>query len=284
MPLMAFSDTKKLVIVNKNSNQVNSASQAVTAPALKPSRAKRLRNARTDAEVATENVILQKIEKERLKNEQSIIGKVLGRKSSSSSTTVLAVPAVFSGFGEKAYVSAGFGFFQYLGVENINDDDPIPFLSFGGYAQSYFLLDATFFYSKPYVDLRNQSQTFNAVHQAGGAIGLRFSPFKGKIKPYVGFSGVLLARRWDKVDVHGHALANLSSTVATKKWYQSVDVGGAGGVDVALGSRFGLNLDVRYHVNAYTETRDNLSSVSPYVQRLDRRDSLVFSTNFRFYF
>ena len=77
----AFGEKKSsdVVIVNTNTNTnkatVQAPSQTVVAPALNPSKAKKLRNAREDAEVQTESLLLEKVEEERLKSEQKLLNK-----------------------------------------------------------------------------------------------------------------------------------------------------------------------------------------------------------------
>ena len=71
---LAFSEDGDVVIINSNKNQ----SQSVTAPALTPSKASKLRKAREDAEVSTETHILEKLEAERLKDEQERVDKLMG--------------------------------------------------------------------------------------------------------------------------------------------------------------------------------------------------------------
>ena len=284
-PILSFAEKKDVVIINTNTA---ASSQVVKNSALKPSSAKKIRGAREDAEITTESLVLEKLEKERLKSEQNLLNKIFGGTSGRPATQAVSSPQASASetrylpFGERAYISLGFGFYNYPGVENINDDDPVPVLSFGGYARDNFIFDFSFIYSNPYVDPLRQGFRYG-VRQLIGSVAMKFSPFKGKIKPYGGLSGSFIGRNWNKTTPEGELYLEESRDVASKKWYQSFDGGLVGGVDVAVTRRVGVNLDMRWHWNAYTETRDGAEAFSD-TELLDRRDSFILTANFRFYF
>ena len=72
--------------------------------------------------------------------------------------------------------------------------------------------------------------------------------------------------------------------IANKTWNQSFDAGLTIGADLALGERLGLNLDLRYHWNLYTENRNLVVENSQNIEILDERDSVIVSGNLRYYF
>ena len=291
LPILAFAEDKgsDVVIVNTNNNEQK---QVIKAPALNPSLAKKIRGAREDAEIQTETLILEKVEKERLKNEQSILRKLFpsssykkekAKSSDLKSSSESSLKDSFFKFGEKAYVSLGLGSVQYPKVENINSyHSPSFFISFGGYAKDYFLFDMSVFYSNHRIH-NEDSDIRQAVHQPAVAMALKFSPFSGRVKPYLGVSGSYVGRNWYLIDSLGTVVPEETVDVAQKRWYQSFDGGVVLGADVALGNHFGVNFDLRYHSNFYTETRDNAYHLSDVVV-LDKRDSIIISTHFRFYF
>ena len=279
-----FAETAEgdVVIINSNKNQ----SQSVTAPALTPSKANELRRAREDAEVATESHILEKLEAERLKDEQKRVDQLLGgkgqetvvRKPSPSLVETPSKPQWY--FGERAFVSLGGGYVNYYGGGNIESTDrPAVFFSLGGYAKKYFIFDFTGYYSKHFVE---DTHTLNhyGVDQVSGAFSLKISPLSGQIKPYGGVVGVYTGRRSYLTTPEGEPWEE-SGRRGSKKWYQAFDVGPTVGVDVALGARLGLNVGLWWLFNVSTEEPD---STNEYEEPLSKQQSIVASANVRFYF
>ena len=248
---LAFSEEGDVVIINSNKNQ----SQSVTAPALTPSKASELRKAREDAEVSTETHILEKLEAERLKDEQERVDKLMG----GSQTPVIveekkSLPAPEKSqwqFGEKTFVSLGGGYVNYLDPGNINSTDwPAVFLSLGGYTQNYFIFDFTGYLSTHFIT--DNGSDWRA-QQLSGSLSLKFSPLTGKLKPYVGVVGAYTTRRYQPLTFAGEVIENPSKRRGIKEWQQAFDVGPALGVDVALGPRLGFNISGWWLFNAYTE-------------------------------
>ena len=285
-------NTNQTVNANKTVNE--NKAQSVTATALVPSKAKKLRNAREDAEVKTESLILEQVEKERLKNEQNILGKVLS-PSEGVQEAVSEVPAVphqplWSWGKDRAYISLGAGAVQFPGVSNINSLAlPALFVSVGGMAKKYFLIDFSLYYSKHYLDPEQHSNIRELIHQPSAGMSIRVSPFQGKVRPYGGVSGAYIGRRVDPVDKNtGEALethhgVHVLKDVARKNWMQSFDGGISTGVDVILGPHLGLNVDFRYHWNFYTESTALFYYYTDQ-KLLDSADSVLFSVNLRYYF
>ena len=97
------------------------------------------------------------------------------------------------------------------------------------------------------------------------------------MKPYVGFSSSLMFLKWSD---HSGELFHDHHNIITgrKQWKMAFDVGPAVGADLALGDRAGLNADFRYHINVFAEDREINQKL------LEKRDSLIFSINFKYYF
>ena len=279
-----------IVIINKNK------AQNVTAPALVPSASKKMRSAREDAEVGTEDAIIQKLETERLKDEQKRFNKLFlnDKKSSHSSPVIVETGAAQPSFYNnrwlnRAFISFGLGSVQYPGVENINSSDsPAYFFSFGGYGGGNFIFDVSLHYSEHYIipvtggNVNNNTREGTA--QPSVSMAVKFSPLKGRIKPYVGASGSHIFRRWFVVQKTGQVIGDVNpdNDIAIKRWRQSFDAGITTGADIGLGNKLGLNINFTYNWNVYTETRKTY--VNDFVQLLDKRDSTTISGSLRYYF
>ncbi len=282
-----------IVIINKNK------AQNITAPSLIPSKSKKLRSAREDAELDTEDAIIQKLETERLKDEQKRYNKLFSKGRSSNKTSsnlknVTSQKSQRSFYGmhwfNRAFISLGVGSVQYPGAENINSSSsPAFFFSFGGYGHGNFIFDLNIFYSEHYIipvtgNNVNNHNVREGLAQPAVAMAVKFSPLKGRIKPYAGVSGSLVARRWFIVQKTGELIsdANPENDIAIKRWRQSFDAGLNTGADIGLGRKLGLNVNLGYNWNIYTETKDTY--YNDLVQVLDKRDSMVISANLRYYF
>ncbi len=283
-----------VVIINSNKNK---STQNVVAPALVPSKSKKLRSAREGAETDTEDAIIQKLEIERMKDEQKRYNKLFSKGNSSGNTAVASAvnPGLqssqpfFHNWLNRAFISFGAGSVSYPGAGNINSSDsPAYFFSFGGYGHGSFIFDLSLYYSEHYIlpvtGANVNTNVREGVSQPAVSMAVKFSPLKGRIKPYFGVSGSLIARRWFITNKAGGLIsdANPDRDIAIKRWRQSVDSGITTGADIGLGNKLGLNINFTYNWNIYTETRD--TKVHDFVQVLDKRDSMIVSGNLRYYF
>ena len=279
---------KKQNIIIKNK------AQNIVAPALVPSKSKQMRSARQEAEVDTESVILQKLESDRLKDEQKRLRKLLKNSKEEVQAAPVAsssVPTAFpslTNWLNKGFISFGVGLVNYPGVENLSStESPAYFFSFGGYGYGNLIFDMNVYYSKHYIIPVNNavaSDHRQAVSQPSVSMAVKFSPLRDRVKPYAGLTGAFVSRRWLEVTKSGEILsASLpSDDVGVKKWRNSLDLGFALGTDIGLANRLGLNIDFRYYFNVYTETRKTTNGSIEQV--LDERDSAILSANLRYYF
>lgn len=282
---------KDVVIIN-NEAAVNTQTQPVTAPALVPSAAKKLRDAREKQEVKTEDTIIKELEKQRLLDEQKRIGNLFGNTQAPVQPPRSQLPSSqWLPFVNKSFVSVGAGLVNYPGAENINSTNFLAlFGSFGGYGyEGHLLFDLTLYYSQHYLRTYNVNyqDIREKLHQPAAAMAVKYSPLTGKMKPYVGLSGSFIGRRWFFVHRSGESLENHPiKDIGEKTWHLSFDGGLAVGADLALGKRLGLNVDVRYHWNLYNEKRrgDVVPQYLTDAAVLDERDSVIFSGNVRYYF
>lgn len=291
---MGFSEkNENTVIIN------NESTQAIKAPALIPSESMKVRDIRRQQEFKTEDKILRELERQRLLDEQKRGDQLLGRDQTASSFVAVKPPVVSSSndswfFGRKAFLSLGAGTVSYPGVTNINSqEDPAFFFSFGAYGyKGHLIFDLSLYYSKHYLKTTNTTyqDVREVVNQPALSMSVKYSFLSGAMKPYVGTSASLIYRKWDFANKLGEPieqnpeLQQLVKDVGDKKWNQAFDAGLAVGADIALGSHLGLNVDMRYHVNLYTENRKTLIQNLTDETILDERNSLILSGNLRYYF
>ena len=294
---IAFSQKNKSTVIINNKASSSSTTQNISAPALVPSEAKKLRDVREKQEISTESAILKELEKQRLLDEQKRADKILGKTSSHKevgSTPVSKKSNFYQGgkmnmFGNKPFISVGAGVVAYPGVDNINSTDfPAFFASFGAYGYERLIFDLAFYYSKQYLTTFNKNYTDlrEVVHQPALSMSLKFSPSRGPFKPYFGVSGSLVARKWGFVHRSGEVIDkhhDVYKDVGVKTWYGSFDAGLAMGGDLALGAKLGLNVDLRYYWNVYTENRKTLSQYLTSEDILDEQNSLILSVKLIYY-
>ena len=299
---------KNTVIINNEAKSSSSAGQVISAPALVPSDAMKLRSFREKQEIKTEDSILKELEKQRLLDEQKRVDKILGQGKPAQTVNGPSSQAGLNSslddlfFGQKSFVSFGAGVVHYPDVININSTkQPAIFAGFGAYGYEGFLIfEMSAYYSKHYLKTpnRNYLNVREVVDQPALSMAVKLTPFKGRVKPYVGLSGSVIGRDWDYVHKDGtprHEMVGpgyakydeLEQDVAQKGWYFSFDAGAAIGADIALGDYLGLNVDMRYYFNLHTENRsssDHKYKYLVYTEVLDKRDSIIFSANLRYYF
>ena len=299
IPAVFSQENKSTVIINNKASS-SSTAKSISAPALVPSEAKKLRDVREKQEISTESAILKELEKQRLLDEQKRVDKILGKSPShkeNNPATVSKESKLYQNekFGDKPFVSFGAGVVAYPGVDNINSTElPAFFASFGAYGYDRLIFDLSFYYSRQYINSGGGIYVPNIFYpelrevadQLALAMSLKFSPLTGPFKPYFGVSGSLVAREWDFVHKSGEAIDSshkIYKDVGVKKWYGSFDAGLAMGGDLALGAKLGLNVDIRYHWNIYTENRKTLSQLLTNTGVLDEQNSLIFSVKAMYY-
>ena len=208
-----FTDENKNVVVIKNEASSSSQTQAITAPALTTSPAKQLRDAREKQEIETEDKILKELEKQRLVDEQKRLDKLFGNQKSASSPQPTDSSQVLTQnqkwlFGNRSFFSLGAGVVSFPGVKNINSTEiPAGVFSFGGYGyKGNLIFDLSIYYSKHYLTkiFSYNSTVYDsireALHQPAITMSVKFSPSKGRVKPYAGLSGALVFRKWFLVE------------------------------------------------------------------------------------
>lgn len=283
---------------NSNTVIIKSDQNVVSGTVLVPSSAKKLRTLRERQEIQTEDSILTELEKQRLLDEQKRSDRLFGKSKSEQAPAKVAPSARENSyksflFENKAFISLGAGFVNYISVKNVNSTEtPSLFLSFGAYGYGgRMIFDLSTYYSTHYLRTPNQNYDFlrERLDEPAMAMAIKYSFVGGRAKPYVGVTGVLIGRKWSFVQKDGRPLASnpklaaLRKDVALKEWQLSFNAGGAVGADVALGDKLGLNVDARYYVNLYTENRTKSSGYLSNVKILDKRDFILVSASLRYY-
>ncbi len=290
---------KNTVIIN-NKASAGSSSEAITAPALIPSKAIQLRDARKEEEIKTEDTLIKKLEKQRLLDEQKRVDELMGHTPQES--PLILQPALQPAranqwlFGKKSFVSLGTGFVTFPYAENVNSlEEPAVFFSFGGYGYNgNLIVDLSLYYARYYVNDKSLSKlqiqdVFHRVSQPELAMSVKLSPFSGQMKPYVGISGSVNLKRWSFVHKTGreitkqaHIFKKLKNKI-DKKWYQSFNAGVAVGADIALGEHFGLNADICHYWNLYTDNKKSIADALENRVILEDLNSLILSFKLRYY-
>ena len=277
-PVWSVENIKENTVIINNEATATSPNQAITAPALVPSEAVKLRDVRKKQEIKTEDTLMKELEKRRLLDEQKRVDKIMGNASQEApiAPSPIQLPVEDEWvFGKKSFVSLGLGFVTFPFTDVSSLESPAYFFSFGGYGyKGHLIVDLSFYYSKHYLWGEEKGTEFLA--QPAFSMSIKISPFSGQMKPYIGVSGSLNYRKWrdEKPEERGKG---------EKKWHQSFDAGVAVGADIALGEHLGLNADVRYYWNLDTENRKTIEDELQNREIVDKQDSLILSLNLRYY-
>ena len=295
--VLAQKDTSKnTVIINNEVQDTSNNELKITAPALVPSPAGKLRTLRENQEVQTEDSLLKELEKQRLLDEQKRLDSLMGQGPSlleSSSVQPASVPITPAGLSlPYSYMSFGIGAFFYYNVENVNTlSHPAGFLSFGTY-QKPFIIDFSGFYSTAILTPQNTDTQNNRqrIYEPGVSATVKYSLFnKSATKPYAGVSGALVGRRFQWIQKDGTVpessaeAEEVNKDVGEKRWDLSAYIGGSVGLDIALAKKLGINIDLKYYVNLTTENRLGGADTQDSVL-LDKRDLMTLSANFKYLF
>ena len=275
--------TQKSTVIINNEATATSPNQAITAPALVPSEAIKLRDVRKEQEIKTEDTLMKELEKHRLVDEQKRVDKIMGNTSQETPIVAPPVQLLVSEddrvFGKKSFVSLGLGFVTFPFTDVSSLESPAYFFSFGGYGyKGHLIVDLSLYYSKHYLWWEEKGTEFlKALDQPAFSMSVKISPFSGQMKPYIGVSGSLNFRKWSIEEPEEYR------EKGEKRWHQSFDAGVVVGADIALGEHLGLNADVRYYWNLDTENRKTIEDVLQDREIVDKQDSLILSLNLRYY-
>ena len=232
---------------------------------------------------------MEKLEAERLKDEQSRMDSLFGSSPPKAKTAgealsppapaPAAAPAPWS-FGNKAFVFGGIGVVQYLTKSaDINSTEtPAWSFGFGGYGANHIIIDLTGHYSEHLIKETHTGSRLKVI-MVSPSMSVKYSPFSWRFKPYAGLSAAYVLYRHRQIDAEGNDLLEHQldpHDKSRKQWVQAFDGGAAIGGDLALAGNLGINLDIRVHKNLWTESAQNTA--------LDKKGYVVFSGNLKYYF
>ena len=172
-----------------------------------------LKKSRHEAELQTEQKIVEQLESSRLRDEQERLRKLFGGKSSKNQPKTVVVegehavdnseiymevnPPVQIQDSESVYIGLHGGQASNLtrGLKNLKSHASLG-LSFGASDDSGLMLESGFFYSKHQIqdisdEYKNNQHNYGEsdmtdVYQLGGLLSLKYTPFSGRFTPYVG--------------------------------------------------------------------------------------------------
>ena len=275
--------SQRVVILNQQptSSLQQQPVTKVTASPLIQSRADKLRKARQDAEVATEQAIVEKLENSRLEDEKRRAQALFGSSQLTAAPVqqqVQAVPVqqvevvednladieeikadLINTVREEMsvnkkkdeekneyYVSASIGLTEYENALNVESNIASGF-SVGAYLDSGFLVEGSFTYSNFYVDRNywwNSWALYDELDQYNVEAVVKYSPLKGSLRPSVGVLGGYTYRKYAERSIWGSNFG-IDKEVTSN----ALDVGLAAGLDIKISDNFMIGADYKYRMN-----------------------------------
>ena len=223
-----------------------------------------LRKSREEAEMATEQRIVEKLERSRLRDEQERLKKLFPSEPTKS---VVAVDGSASLAGSSSVLEdddadkfyAGFHIGQSDNfssrVENLKSYGSYGF-SFGSHDSSGLMLEAALFYTPhtilqadsyiPYGGQFYPGDYATEVDQFSGLLSLKYSPFSSRFKPYLGLmAGYTI---WSYKDEYAFeyecSMIGFSYCGNNDRRTNSVDVGLNVGADLQLSPKLSVGLSI----------------------------------------
>ena len=228
-PKKAAPAAPKVVILNQNRQKLSQQpSVRVTGAPVSKTHAKELQQSRQEAEVQTEQKIVEKLESDRLRGEQQRFNRLFGGKNAKK-TTVVSTGAYQGNGGypgqsmyakrrfvkeppskDRIYMGVILGQIANLSRQVVNLRSFGSFgVSFGAHDESGLIMDGSFYYSTHRLSQNNgggffQNQFgfnnfnnfgnfnlfFSDVRQLTAAISIKYTPFESRFKPYAGVAAM----------------------------------------------------------------------------------------------
>ena len=236
-----------------------------------------LKKSRHEAELQTEQKIVEQLESSRLRDEQERLKKLFGEKSAQK-TVVTQSSQTVAVEGEKAVDSSEIYAEMvspvqdkdedsvYMGVhvgqssnltralENVNSRGSFG-LSFGASDNSGLILESSFLYSKHEIvqieDMykNNDESILTNVHQLSGVLSLKYTPSSNRLKPYFGVAvsynyRVYLDNIQSNYSCNGLTLKQCDNQNKS----DSVDLGANVGVDFQLNKKISIGFNMLINV------------------------------------
>ena len=319
-PSISVSSDKPSVVIlnnqksNQNSNQVTKTNSQPTVQVLgqpvSETYAVELKKSRYEAELQTEQKIVERLESSRLRDEQERLNKMFGNTSPLASTATVApvvsttsnqvsVPSAPES-AKKAYVGFHGGqASNFTSLENVNSYGSLG-ISFGTFAQSGLMVKSDFFYSKHRIDNMysiysnygyDEYRDKTMSHQLSGSLTLGYTPSFGRFRPYAGAS--IAYNHWihsaytDDSQCKRVSLRDCKNQVKT----DTVNLGLTTGVDFQLSQRLSIGFNMLVNVyNIYNNLSDRIADYDDYSRNdenpvyIEETNWLIASINAKLYF
>lgn len=288
--------SQPVYIVNQAQAQQNQSVQAVQkqpttvieASPIVESRAEQIRKARQDAELETEQKIVEKLEASRMEDEKRRAQALFGDKLESTQQVapVVAQPVVVQAPvtvesvkpdtrdlvreelraalkeeeeaamtpTESRYFGATIGIADLPDVSNVTGNYSLG-ASFGTIYDDALIVEGSFLMSNYSVNPTGFYSGYNYyqvdVNQYSGALAAKYQLFSGMVRPVIGGLVQYSYRTFNWQDVYGNNLSNTGSQNASS---HAIDLGVIAGADLAFTPKFSLGFDFRYMFNMSSRT------------------------------
>jgi hypothetical protein len=259
----------------------------IQASPVSDSRAEQIRKARQDAELETEQKIVEKLEASRMEDEkrraQALFGDRLENQQAAQAVAqpiVVQAPVTVESVRpdtrdlvreelraamkeeeeaammptESRYFGATVGIADLPDVSNVTGNYALG-ASFGTIYDDALIVEGSFLMSNYSVDPTGFNTGFNYyqvdVNQYSGALAAKYQLFNGMVRPVIGGLVQYSYRTFNWQDVYGN---NLSSNGGQSASSHAIDLGVIVGTDLAFSPKFSLGFDFRYMMNMSSRT------------------------------
>ena len=247
-----------------------------------------LKKSREEAELQTEQKIVEKLESSRLRDEQERLNKLFGVGQAKpiavthSATTVVKrqdqgaisaqvhLPADTGLYNEKVYAGVNAG--QSSNFTNL--DNVTSYGSFGAtmgvISQAGLILESSFLYSQHQLDTSNKynnnydEDNFMNLYQLTGLLSLKYTPSSSRFRPYVGAFIAYNYWMYEANRAYDYSLYCSYSSTKCGKGYtttDSVDFGPVVGMDFQLSRKVSIGFNMIINaINLYNNRADTVDT------------------------
>ena len=268
-----------------------------------------LKKSRKEAEVETEQKIVEKLESSRLRDEQERLRKLFGNTPKQQTVVAPTIPSapiavqatdeseIYSEIVEeedKDSIYVGFHGGQSSNLtralENVTSYGSFG-ISFGASDESGLIMESSFFYSQHQVESHNSSYLNNSdisgltdVHQLTGVLSLKFTPLSNRFKPYAGIAVSYNYRLYSDYYVCDYGSQYCDSQAKS----DSVDLGADVGVNFELSKKISIGFNMLINVLHLYDNRSNWVgndySEDLTLVKLEETNWIIASINAKLYF
>ena len=268
-----------------------------------------LKKSRKEAEVETEQKIVEKLESSRLRDEQERLKKLFGDTPKQKTVVAPTVPStpitvkatdeseIYSETVEEEdedsiYVGFHGGQSSNLtrALENVTSYGSFG-ISFGAFDESGLILESSFYYSQHQVENADSAYLNNSdiygltdVHQLTGVLSLKYTPLTNRFKPYAGVAVSYNYRLYSDYYVCEYGSQYCDSQAKS----DSIDLGADVGVNFELSKKVSIGFNLLINVlhlydNRSDWVRDSYSEDLTLV-KLEETNWIIASINAKLYF